>query len=372
MKRQRARDSRNRPVKGIYLECGNFVAGYSCPQTGRWTMKVLDADNLTEARKAREELLADLRAERVAAPSEETFGSLFAEWLDARNLSDRTRRHERHLRDRHLEPLVALRVQDITPRDVARVLRTMRDAGLSHWTRYAAYRLIKGTFLFAMSRKVITASPVEGLIESEVPKQRSLQREIKRLSELELHGLLRAASSHRWRAAIALGGYAGLRLGEIRALRWEDIDWQEGVIHIERSLSPQGDVQDTKTTAGVRRVELRPALWRILVALGPKEYGYVLATRDGLPVQERNVRRALTKAIEDAGLELQGKRLSMHSLRHGYASELARVVPATTLARIIGHADPAFTLKQYAVDSRDGNEIASEVGSLADAAGFGV
>jgi len=372
MKRERARDSRNRPVRGIYRENGKYVAGFNCPQSGKWRMVVLDADNLTEAKQAREDLLADLRAERVAAPSQETFSSLFMEWLDVRSLSERTRRHEQHLLRRHLADLGNRRVQDVTPRDLGRVLKSMRDSGYSDWTRYAVYRLVKGTFAFAVKRKVLSVSPVEGLIEAEVPEQRSRKREIARLSELELHRLLQAAGSDRWRAAIALGGYAGLRLGEIRGLRWEDIYWQSGEIAVERSLSPQGAVQSTKTLAGRRQVELRPALWRILVALRPQESGYVIATRDGLPVQERNVRRALAKAVEEAELETGERRLSMHSLRHSYASELARVVPATTLARVIGHTDPAFTLRQYAPDSRDGSVIAEEVGSLADAAGFGV
>ena len=370
MKRQHATDSRGRPVKGIYQENGRFVGGFTCPQSGKWRMVVLDADNLTEARQAREELVLDLRASRTAAPSAETFGALFSEWLDVRDPAERTRRHEQHLLERHLGRLTERRVQDISPRELGRVLMEMRD--YSDWTRYAVYRLIKGTFAFAVKRRVITVSPVEGLIESEIPSQRGRKREIARLSELELRRLLKAAGTDRWRATIALGGYAGLRLGEIRGLDWSDIDWGKSEIHIRRSLSPAGEEIPTKTRAGVRKVEIRPVLWRALVALSPKPSGLVIATRDGLPVQERNVRRALEQAIEDAELDTQGKRLSMHSLRHGYASELARVVPATTLARVIGHADPSFTLRTYAPDSRDSSEIASEVGLMADAAGFGV
>jgi integrase len=73
-----------------------------------------------------------------------------------------------------------------------------------------------------------------------------------------------------------------------------------------------------------------------------------------------------------AGLDGGEERLSLHSLRHSFASMLATEldVPATTLAQLVGHADPGFTLKAYARDAREPATVAKDL--LARAAGAGV
>ena len=88
-----------------------------------------------------------------------------------------------------------------------------------------------------------------------------------------------------------------------------------------------------------------PALRRLLVGWKLKSPhtdrdDYVVVTHDGSPVQQRNLQRALEKTKVAAGLEGTEERLSWHSLRHSYASMLATDLdlPATTLARLTGHA----------------------------------
>jgi integrase len=98
----------------------------------------------------------------------------------------------------------------------------------------------------------------------------------------------------------------------------------------------------------------------------------IVCTADRAPVQERNIRRALEDAKTAAGLDGGEQRLSMHSLRHSYASMLATDLglPATTLAKLTGHANAGFTLKVYARDSRETNAIVEDV--LVRAAGAGI
>ena len=134
----------------------------------------------------------------------------------------------------------------------------------------------------------------------------------------------------------------------------------------------------TKTEAGTRTVPLLPALRRALVAwrlrsprTDPEHY--VLCTAEGSPVSERNLRRALDQAKARAKLAVsEAERLSWHSLRHSYASILATdlELPATTLARLTGHADAGFTLRVYARDRRDEATVVADV--LARAAGVGI
>ena len=123
---------------------------------------------------------------------------------------------------------------------------------------------------------------------------------------------------------------------------------------------------------------LLPALRRLLVAWKLKsprtdQEHYVICTHDGAPVQQRNLRRSLEKAKETAGLDGTEERLSWHSLRHSFASMLAAdlELPATTLARIVGHADAGFSLRVYAKDARDESAVVTDMLNRAATARIG-
>ena len=372
-KRTRALDSRGRPVPGLYVRDGRFIAGAKVD--GRWTMHTLQADTLTDARRERESWLAGLREGRIAARNPTTFEEVFAEYQEARALAERTRKHERHLLERHLSGFKGRRVQDITASEIARRLRELRVA-YSPWTCVAVYRILAGTFALALRRGLITRSPIDGLVPSERPKQRN-NRRVARLEPATIARLVAAGSTLRWRVALALAGYAGLRLGELRGLRWDDVDLAANVVHVRRSLDPDGTAKATKTEAGLRSVPMLPALRRLLVAWKleaphTRPHELVIGTADGKPVAERNLRRALEDTKQTVGLDRLEDRLSFHSLRHSFASMLATnlELPATTLAKLTGHADAGFTLRVYARDSRDGAAVVKDV--LERAAGANV
>ena len=116
--------------------------------------------------------------------------------------------------------------------------------------------------------------------------------------------------------------------------------------------APRRHPETPKSAEGVRTVPILPVLRRLLVGwklrsprTGTQEY--VLCTAEGGSVQQRNLRRELEIAQDAAGIDGGEDRLSFHSLRHSYASMLATdlELPATTLARIVGHADAGFSLR---------------------------
>jgi integrase len=339
-------------------------------------MKTLAADTLTEARHERESWLAGLREGRIAAPDRATFADVFADWQGARNLSDRTRKHEQHVASKRLASLLARRVQDVISSEIAALLHEQRER-YAPYSCAQTYRLLSGTFAHALRRGLLGRNPMEGLAPTERPQKRA-KREIARLDAEPLARFVDAAGSARWRAAFGLAAYAGLRLGEVRALRWESLDLAAGTVTVRGSLLPDGTAKITKTAAGERTVPLLPALRRLLVewklrAPHSKPHDLIIGTADGKPVQERTVRRAFDKAKETAGLDKLDERLSMHALRHSFASMLATdlELPPTTLAQLIGHADAGFTLRVYARDTRDTATVVADVLARAEGAGVG-
>ena len=356
-KRTRALDSRGRPVKGLYVRDGRFVAGLQ--EGGRWTMRTLEAESLTEARREREALIADLASGRAAPRSGVTFAEAFADWQRSRTLSERTVRDEQAVARRYLSKLLTRRIQDVSAADVAAVLHENRR--LADWTRVHMYRILAGTFAHALRRGVISRNPTDGISKAERPRQRN-KRKVSRLVSTDVARLVAAASTARDKAAIGLAAYAGLRIGEVRALHWGEVDFDADTITVLRSCAEDGTFQQPKSEADVRTVPMLPTLRELLVPLARFD-GLVIATQDGKPVQERNLRHSLDAAKRRAGMDGTEARLSWHSLRHSFGSYLATKLelPATTVARIMGHADAGFTLKAYARDARSDADLTATV-----------
>jgi integrase len=371
-KRTRALDSRGRPVPGLYVRDRRFIAGFKLD--GRWTMRTLEAETLTDARRERDGLLAGLREGRIATPDTATFVEVFAEHQDARSLAERTRVHEQQLVDRHLAELKRRRVQDVTATELARLLHDLRGR-YAPWTCVAVYRILRGTFALALRRGIVTRSPIDGLAPSERPKQRNA-KQVACARRRDDEDACRGRDDRALAGCARAGRIRGpSRIGELRALRWRDIDLEAGTLTVARSLLRDGTPKSPKTAAGTRTIPLLPALRRLLVAWRlrspqTRPDDLVIATATGGPVQERDLRRALNAAKTTATVDGGEERLSWHSLRHSFASMLATdlELPATTLARLTGHADAGFTLRVYARDGRDEAAVVEDVLGRAAAA----
>jgi integrase len=278
---------------------------------------------------------------------------------------------------RHLSAVEGRPVQKITPSEVARILHRLRNAGYSEWSRVHVYRILRGTFALAVRRGVLTRSPMDGLARSEIPKQRNARRQAD-LGPEQIERLVKAGGSERHRAALALAAYAGLRIGEVRALRWGNVDLEAGTLTVRASALRDGTIKPPKTEAGERTIPLLPALRRLLVAWRlrspcAQDGDLVIYTAEGKVVQERNLRRALDSAKRKAGLDTIETRLSWHTLRKSFISIFATnlELPPTTLAKVSGHTDAGFTLKVYARDGRDDAAVVEDVLARAAAAKVG-
>lgn len=153
------------------------------------------------------------------------------------------------------------------------------------------------------------------------------------------------------RAMIAVLTFAGLRIGELCALRWRHVDLAGGWL----------TVGESKTDAGRRRVKIRGALRDELLTLrgrhqdAPQD-AYVFATSKGGPVSDDNFRsRVLRVAVKRASANLEAKGLpplpeaiTPHSLRRTFCSLLYALGedPGTVMDEM-GHTDPELALRVY-------------------------
>ena len=121
------------------------------------------------------------------------------------------------------------------------------------------------------------------------------------------------------RALWATALYAGLRLGELRALRWVDVDFSAGVIRVCRSWDPREGEIAPKSQAGVRDVPIPAALRSLLVArrlTSGCTDGLVFGRTFSNPFNPATINIRARKAWKTAGLAPIG----LHEARHTYAS----------------------------------------------------
>ena len=177
------------------------------------------------------------------------------------------------------------------------------------------------------------------------------------------------AITPRYRAAVLLAAWCGLRRGEVLGLLPEDVDLAAATVTIRRNriellATPQAFDADPKTDAGKRTVTIPPHVLPILEAHMTTWAGTerVFIGRDGRPMRGNAIRQAFTRARRKA--DMPGFRF--HDLRHT-GQTLAASAGATLkdLMRRLGHASPAAAHRYlHAVDGRDA-EIASALSDLA-------
>ena len=142
----------------------------------------------------------------------------------------------------------------------------------------------------------------------------------------------------------------GARRGEALGARWEDIDWKNKTIHLQRVVRFQTNqpiVSDIMKTPAANRTI---ALWDSLIPyLGePQETGYIVH-KDGQPISERTLRNrwaAMMKELKKIGVTP----FTAHQLRHSYATIAANSgeIPPKVLQGMLGHANFATTMNIYA------------------------
>jgi integrase len=164
----------------------------------------------------------------------------------------------------------------------------------------------------------------------------------------------------------------GIRVGELCALTWGEIDLDAGEAHIHNTVAYDGKrrfIGPAKTKASVRTVQFGGyaletlKLWQKRqfglegVDLAPNQFAFASPYRPDVYMSQRIVGEHLTSVAESAGL----RRITPHGLRHTKATLLNEAgVSATDIAAALGHTNPQFTLRTYVHATSSGVQAAQE------------
>ena len=355
-----------------------FRAGGKCDCNAGWEASVYIARDRRKIRKtfptqaaarswrttaARRAQLGGLRA-----PTSLTIRQAADEWLDGANsgvIRNRSgdvykpsvlRGYDEALRLRVLPAVGAHKLADIAAPDIQDLIDRWQADGLGASSIRNALMPLRVIYRRAVARGIVAVNPTAGV---ELPAVRSPRDRI--ASPDEAGRLLDAL--HHDRALWATALYAGLRRGELQALRWEDVDLAGGVIHVRLSWDPQAGEIAPKSRAGIRRVPIPARLRDELVEhrMTSGDLERVFGRADGRPFNPRTVDRRARRAWALFNLAPIG----LHEGRHTFASlMIAAGVNAKALATYMGHANIAITFDRYG-HLMPGNE--TEAAGLLDA-----
>jgi integrase len=320
---------------------------------------------LAEARSWRHDAGAAAGKGALRAPIKLTLDQAAVEWFAGarvgtiRNRSGDAykpsvlRSYDQALAQRVLPDLGGHRLADIRRPDLQALVGRLQARGLDPSTIRNALAPVR--VIYRHHADDISVNPTVGL---RLPAVRGRRDRIADPTEAQaLLGALELAD----RAIYGTAMYAGLRLGELRALRWSDIDLAGGLIRVERAWDDREGLVAPKSIAGTRRVPIVPVLRDLLADLRPIDADG-LALGDGdRPFHAGALAKRATKAWQAAGLN----RITLHECRHTFASlMIAAGVNAKALATYIGHSSVLITFDRYG-HLMPGNE--AEAAGLLDA-----
>lgn len=208
----------------------------------------------------------------------------------------------------------------------------------------------------AVKWQLLSRNPCEA-----VDPPRPIRLEMRALDETEARRLLDAAQTEPLFVLFHTAVTTGARLGELLALRWQDVDFKQGRVTISRSVrrfAGEGYVfGQTKTHRSRRSIALDEETARVLqehrrrqleqrLLVGPAytDQGLVFATATGDVLADSTVRTTFNRILRTAGL---GK-MRIHDLRHTAATLMLKAgVNSKVVSDRLGHSTVSFTLDNY-------------------------
>jgi integrase len=272
-------------------------------------------------------------------------GRFWREWVVGRKNKPSERASKRRIYENYLLPFFGeMHVDEIGVAQVAQFRahlvevkqeRTEESAGTPLSDKYInnILAVLSKTLKYAEDVQLIGRAPKVGLRPTERP-------EIECWDFDQYARLLAAAKQEgpMWFAAVCLAGEAGLRVGEVKGLRWrEDVDLVAGTITVNQQIQEDGHEEPTPGTPKGRTRRVVPigsTLDAALRGIGRVRTGYVVCKLDGSPLTVGLVNSTMHRICRLAGLPERG----WHVLRHGFGTHAAMFgVNPWSLMNWMGH-----------------------------------
>ena len=319
-------------------------------------------------REVQEQLKTALHEQQkglLATGPQQKVGQFLTHWLeDVHKRSIRPRTYERYeeIVRLHLVPGIGHhQLQKLLPQHLQAFYTKKLEEGLSSTTVVSFHNVLHKALETAVRWNLIARNPCDL-----VSPPRRKRYEIRPLSLQQIQQFLAIARGHRQEALFILALSTGMRRGELLALKWQDLDLEQGTLQVRRILTripsklPGRGYEEAepKTDKGRRSIALPSLAAEALrqhrlrqteakLKAGPdwQDRDYVFCTSIGTHLNPtRDVLDALKSLLEQAGLP----DIRFHDLRHSCATMLVGMnVHPKIVQEILGHSQISMTMDIY-------------------------
>lgn len=334
---------------------GRWEGRYKCPSHEKiFKMRSVYGKTYREVKEKMERLIMEQnkgtrRADEKLSGSFLTFGEVSVEWLSA---VEGTRKYStcvkyRGICEKHLKALEGTGMDEISNELLNEKIFQNRESIYTQNLKHTVTQMVNQVIRFGNETHGYRISMLAN------HGRREKERKIKTISRADQAALLRYLSTDTdsSKAGVLLCHATGMRLGEVCSLKWEDIDFDQRIIHMNRTVQRIiAAREDTKTAllesspkseSSVREI---PASDYIMQILGGMERTGEYVIRGRTPLEPRTYENRFRRYAKEAGISAY----SFHALRHTFATNcIENGMDAKTLSDILGHSNVQITLNRY-------------------------
>jgi len=305
-------------------------------------------------------LQLDKASERTPSESDCLFHEVSAKWIDflKPQLKQQSINKYTNIINSYLEPeLGQLKMCEISRASVMHVINALllrggkQGSGLAPKTVTDIYSVIKNIFDYGAREMDLQLADIEGIHIKQAQKQlRILSRAEQRKLTLYLKENLSL-----YHLGILISLYTGIRIGEICALKWQDISFSEQKLYVSRTMQrvqkldsnskkTEIIIASPKSECSIRQIPIPNELFNLLLAERKENDMFILSNSTTKFIEPRNLENHFKLAIKACKID----DANFHALRHTFATRCVELgFDVKSLSEILGHASVNITMNRY-------------------------